>query len=66
MTDRERELLEARLEGFKAAVDLLERIERAKQKYRPRVIYQQQKRSEYDWTDWVCGIPLIDKLMGIK
>lgn len=65
MTDRERELLEARLEGFKAAIELLERIERARRQYRPRVTYQ-AKPVEYDWTDWVCGIPLIDKLMGIK
>lgn len=64
--DLKAKLLEARLEGFKAAIDLLERIEAIKARTRPRIVHRQPAPQRYDWTDWACGIPLIDKMMGIK
>jgi len=71
MNDREREKLLAFLDGVTATLEVMKQAELARiaQRSRVRPIHFSQPRrqeSKYDWTDWVCGNPLWDKIMGIK
>jgi hypothetical protein len=69
MTEDEHQaaLFRARLEGMKAGVELAEKLMRAQHAASARTRRPPEpRRQRYDWIDHVCGISLIDRMMGIK
>jgi hypothetical protein len=69
MTEDEHQaaMVRARLEGIKAGVELAEKLMRAQHAAATRTASTPApRRQRYDWIDHVCGLSMIDRMMGIK
>lgn len=60
-------IVRARLEGMTVGLDLAEKLMRAQHAAATRTTRTPApRRQRYDWIDHVCGLSLIDRMMGIK